>query len=766
MKNLYLLDQIQPSAADLVGEKALILSQLRQQGYPIVPGFVIPVPKMREFVRVLGVAEPLLTDLADSSLYVDVDDSEVLQATARRIRQAILATPFPPDLLSVAIAAAQAWNSPTLIVRPSLVLSDRRTQDFAGVMQSHSCWCRTADLERALKAVWAEQFRARSLFCWQRGGLSLEEVKLALLVQPLREAIASGTVEIQDREAKIRAVCGLGHSLARGEVQPDVYCLSLATGEVQSCQLGVKTLACNVRTSLSDEPSDCLQNLPLEAEQQQTFALSDAALAELIVLTQNLERDRHKISFVEWTLCSDTTQTQLSLTQGSSKIKTTTPDSTPLPMETAPGLLKGLSASPGRVTAVAYTISDAIFSPSSIPPGRILVAQTISPQWLPLLKQAAGVVTEEGGLTSHAAILARELGIPAAIGVPHATQQIKTGESLLLDGIQGEVRRQVEGEPHHPRRTPAALTPPLSPSHAPIATQLLVNLSQMSSIARAAALPVDGVGLLRSELAILELLENQSLSWWLQEPQRSVFVKRLTEQVRQFVLNFAPRPVFYRSTDWRLPEFPALTESSHLPGAEINPILGRRGTLNYVVDSTLFDAELEALAGLQALGYGNIHLLLPFVRSVPEFIFCRDRAREFGLTQQPDFQLWMMAEVPSLFFLLPDYVEAGVQGISIGTNDLTQLLLGIDREQAELSRRFDERNPAILRAIERLIALARAEKIPCSICGQAPVQYPELVEKLVRWGIHSISVEPDAVEQTYRAIARAEQRLLLEAARR
>jgi len=180
----------------------------------------------------------------------------------------------------------------------------------------------------------------------------------------------------------------------------------------------------------------------------------------------------------------------------------------------------------------------------------------------------------------------------------------------------------------------------------------------------------------------------------------------------------------------------------------------------------VFELELQALAIVQASGYRNINLLLPFVRSVEEFIFCRQKVEQFGLTQISQFQLWIMAEVPSILFLLPEYIKVGVAGISIGTNDLTQLLLGIDREQGKLGRIFDESHPAIMGAISQLIKMSQAGGIPCSICGQAPVLYPEMIDKLIEWGISSISVEPEAVERTYQAISRAEQRLILAAARR
>jgi pyruvate,water dikinase len=301
----------------------------------------------------------------------------------------------------------------------------------------------------------------------------------------------------------------------------------------------------------------------------------------------------------------------------------------------------------------------------------------------------------------------------------------------------------------------------------PIATQLLVNLSQPRLIEQVKDLPVDGVGLLRSELMVLSVLAGQHPQTWIDQGHQAELVHLWQEQICQFARAFAPRPIFYRSLDWRSHELPSLTggyaADALIP--EINPVLGKRGTFSYVQDSTIFDLELAALAAAQQSGYTNIHLLLPFVRTVEEFTFCHRRVEQAGLTQVAQFQLWIMAEVPSILFLLPEYVKAGVQGISIGTNDLTQLLLGVDRDRGELAAAFDERHPVVMQAIAQIIQMAKQARIPCSICGQAPALYPELIDSLVGWGITSISVEPDAVERTYEAIARAEKRLILEAAR-
>jgi pyruvate,water dikinase len=245
---------------------------------------------------------------------------------------------------------------------------------------------------------------------------------------------------------------------------------------------------------------------------------------------------------------------------------------------------------------------------------------------------------------------------------------------------------------------------------------------------------------------LLELLEQGSIEQWLESSKKTWLKQQLSQLIRQFVVAFAPRPVFYRSTDGLL--------------------LKERGTYNYCLNPSLFELELEALSQVMNQGYSNLNLILPFVRSVREFNFCREKIEAVGLNKYPSFQLWIMAEVPSVLFLLPEYVKAGVQGISIGTNDLTELLLGVNRDQPNSSPELNATHPAMLAVLEKLIKTAKSIGIPCSICGQAPVQYPQLIDKLVEWGITSISVEPEAIINSYNAIARAEISLLLETVRK
>jgi pyruvate, water dikinase len=769
VENIYWLDRIKPSERLLVGNKALALSQLLQHGYPIYLGFAISSSTMQGFLKNLGAPGSLLADFPDSSLYVDVDDYKGLQSVAQKSRQDIIESTLPSEYLSDIVSAAQKLDSSALILRPSLSLPSSFKHKFSGLLSSEVCWREAEAIELALKKVWAELFSAKSIFYWHRAGIRIEQLNLAILVQPISNVIAAGTVTIATDRIDIRATWGLGHSIVKGEVLPDFYQIPRGRNRLINKQLGSKTRAYRLKNKPESSialKENCLETYLLTQVEQEQYALEDSHLKKLIELIEHLVPDREYVGSLEWNLNIDS-QPQIYLNQSNLYIEHSNSPNIPARklslMKDSQPILRGLAASPGSAIAAIYVITDPSEHLQGIPPGRILVTKSIGPDWLPILKKAAGAIAEQGGVTSHVAILARELGIPAVVGVVGATELLKTGELISLNGNSGEIYHFSQ-EANNLLEVPAPKETFTkrreSEFHYPLGTQLLVNVSQPSSLASAAVLPVDGVGLIRSELMLLDLLSSQPLNAWLDGSQKLVLLENLTQLIRQFASTFAPRPIFYRSTDWHSFGFPY----SSLEG-DINNTPKQRGTYNYLLDPTVFDLELKALAQVHESGYTNINLILPFVRSVEEFKFCRRRVKQAGLTKQDSFQLWIMAEVPSVLFLLPKYVEAGVRGIAIGTNDLTDLLLGVNREQAETAIKFNTRHPAMQEALKQLIQLAKREGIPCSICGQAPVEHPEMIDSLIRWGISAISVEPEAVEKTYQAIARAEKRLLLEAAR-
>ncbi|MDJ0724213.1 MAG: PEP/pyruvate-binding domain-containing protein [Prochloraceae cyanobacterium] len=748
-QSFYWLDTLLPSQSFLVGRKAFALSKLIKSGYPILNGFAIDPAAMKQFLEIIGNSAPLLADFPHSSLHLDVKNHQELQSVAQKSRQLINAASLDRDFVSALLDEAERLNVPTLILRASLQLPEGISeQKITGLLPGTICSCNRSDLEKGLKQAWSQLFSAKSLFFWNQLGIGIERLNLAILVQPIHNAIASGTVEINRNAIQIQSSWGLGHSLLKGEILPDFYQFRRGAQILDNKHLGTKMRAY------------CLQggNLSpylLTESEQERYSLNEVDLKNAIEIVENLASDLQDTGFFEWTI-TDTPEPKFYIIQFLRTPIITSPSRAPS-MKKDRVLLKGLAASPGVAIATVSIVSEVSESLPYFAPNTILVIANISPSWFPILKQAAGIIAEVGGVTSHAAIIARELGIPAIVGATNATKLLPDGQLILLDGNSGEISPLIEGEQNnlsldtdrHLANVDAEVI------NRPIATKLWVNLSQLSSLPNAVNLPVDGLGLLRSEIMLLDLISSEPLHSWLQPDKQVILSERLTESLAQFAAAFAPRPVFYRSLDWHFFE-------SNRNQPKFN---SERGTYNYLIEPILFELELKAIAAVQRLGYNNLNLILPFVRSVEEFIFCRDRVAKIGLDRVESFQLWIMAEVPSVFFLLSQYVEAGVKGIAIGTNDLTELLLGTNRDRSELRNKFNSRHPAMLKALKELIRSAKKMGITCSICGQAPVEYPQSIEQLIRWGIDSISVEPQAVKTTYRAIARAEQSLILSAAR-
>ncbi|MBD3883327.1 phosphoenolpyruvate synthase [Phormidium tenue FACHB-886] len=762
--DLYWFDQIQPAQRSLVGDKAFYLALLQQRGCPVIPGVVVASSQLRRFLQQIDWQSPLLTDLPNSSLHVDVNQPRQLQTIARQIRGAIREATVPQEWLVQLEAAVQIWETPghslALILRPSFSLPagidptvSHRTK---GLLQTQVCRASRSEMAVALKEVWGGLFCARSLLYWQRLGIQLQQINLAVLVQPLWGAIASGEMH-GENPLEIQATYGLGMALVQGETIPDRYHIDSQINIQQ--QLGQKLYAYRIASSLPVS----LERYATSSRQQSAPVLSEAQLNHLANLGQQAIATLDTALALEWTLCQLPDKppmfyfTQATPQLNRSLLSVSKSSSSIAEKHGAPvaASLVGIAASPGIVSAPACIVSTEQGSPLNVPPGSILVAARITPEMLVGLNSIAGILTEQGGATSHGAILARELQIPAVVGVPNVTRLIQAGELLLLDGDRGWVQI---GQHSQPRATDDARRSAVISRRFPettvkdasrrVATQLWVSLSQPSSVA-AARLPVAGLGLLRSELMVLEMLEGQSPYQWIQENRQQVLIERLAIQIQQFAAAFAPHPVFYRSLDWRSHELSPETGQQ----VEANPMLGLRGVFNYQINPAVFEAELAALRSVQQQGYDNLRLILPFVRTVEEFHFCRERVIEAKLWQVEGFQLWIMAEVPSVLLLLPDYVSAGVQGIAIGTNDLTQLLLGVDRDHPQLATAFNPEHPAVLRAIQQLIQTAKQLNIPCHLCGQVT---PAMVEAAVSWGVTGISVEPSQVELMREAIARAE----------
>jgi len=798
------LDQVCADSLPQVGYKAYALGLLAQQHLPVVAGQIIPAQGWQN----------ALSSLMDANILRRLDDLErlkmagfkELQQISQQAQAAYAAAALPDQL----VADLAAWPHPAWMLRASLgPASARRGQGMdlgVGLLPAQVGASTLVPLAKALQQFWGEALSARNLAVWRHRQPSLGYLPLATLVTPLYPALVTGTLRLGTRRALWDCVMGLGLPLVRGEAIPARGQMELTQPDSLQWKPGFQEQVYQVSLGQGDrrdpagpahvdperlEPDRPVSGLPLRVIQREDPALlpplTPDHIRQLIDLGQ---RSRQVLGAdaalvppaaefdlgLEWILCPGEqgqgwqfviTQVIPYVAAPPAVAPTIAP---PAPRSVRPPSLphlpsvstvvKGIGASAGQVQGIAVVARQPQDLPRPLPPNAIVVLPDLQPDVFLQLEAVAGIVTEQGGATCHAAILAREIGVPAIVGAPQATQILENAMPLWLDGNRGvvygldaaRIPSIVTQPPARPPATPLVDLPPRR--YHGLRTKVMANLSQ---IRRLDTLPVEhiaGVGLLRSEWLLLDILEGRHPWHWINQGQGAELQSRMVQQIEPILKVLGPKPLRYRSLDLRSHEWQALVGS---PPLEPNPMLGLRGTLSYDVDSRLFEIELAALATLQRAGYDNLQLILPFVRTVEEVLACQQHIRQAGLNQAEPFALWIMAEVPSVLFLLPAYAQAGVQGIALGSNDLTQLLLAVDRDQPTMASAYDERHPVIQMAIAYLIQEAQRCGLTSSICGQAPVRHPDLIANLVAWGIHSISVETAALPFTLEAVRQAEQ---------
>jgi pyruvate,water dikinase len=388
-----------------------------------------------------------------------------------------------------------------------------------------------------------------------------------------------------------------------------------------------------------------------------------------------------------------------------------------------------------------------------------------TPDFVPAMRKATAIVTDTGGRTCHAAIVSRELGIPCVVGTGTATHVLKTGQIVTVDGAAGAVYKGQVKLSKSDNKAVANAAQGSSGSaiseEVPVTgTKVYVNLAEPELAAEIAKQPVDGVGLLRAEFMIAAMGEHPRAM--VEAGRGKEYVKNLANGMQTIASAFAPRPVVYRATDFKTNEYRHLKGGEKYEPKEENPMIGYRGASRYIKEPDLFKLELEAIKQVRESGdLKNLWLMIPFVRTVDEMKQVKKLVEDFGLVRSHDFKLWMMCEIPSNVILLEQFIKVGIDGISIGSNDLTQLTLGVDRDNNTLAKTFDERDDSVVLSIEYVIKTCRKHNVTCSICGQAPSVYPEITEMMVKAGTTSVSVTPDMILQTRKVIASVEKRLLL-----
>lgn len=748
-------EEISKDDTPLVGGKGANLGEMRRAGLPVPPGFVITVDAFRAFLE-----ETALDRTIESRLEtLAVDDATQLHAASEALQSEIRRTPMPAAVRQTIEEAyrelaAEASQAPLVAVRSSATVEDAAQASFAGMFRSHLNVRGDERLAHAVQDCWASGFGARVLFYRMKRGMASAERLIAVVVQRMVQSEQSGVMFTLDpatgerEKLVVESTWGLGETVVGGQVEPDRFVVRKSDRAIVDRHVAAKDFELVLDPHTGE---NVRRDLP--PERGRAPSLSDDQVRELARLGLQAEAHYGAPQDLEFAFEGG----ELFLVQ--TRPVTTGAERPPPPAPKPSGeiLVRGLGASPGVATGRARVLRDPKEG-QALAPGEILVAPMTTPDWVPFMRRAAAIVTDSGGSTSHAAIVSRELGLPCVVGTRKGTTTIETGALVTVDAKAGVV---LSGGAPTPRARPARPAP-----SAPVtATRLYVNLGEPARATEVAERPVDGVGLLRAEFLILEALQGVHPRLLLERRGEASFVERLAGGVSEMARAFHPRPVIYRSMDFRTNEFRGLEGGDRFEPREENPMIGYRGCYRYVREPDLFRLELRALRAVRAQ-YDNLHLMIPFVRTAWEFERCKTHVDEAGLRAGASFQLWVMAEVPSVIHWIPTYARLGATGVSIGSNDLTQLVLGVDRDSRVLGPLFDERDPAVLSAIRRIIRAGHRAGLTVSICGQAPSVHPDYAERLVRWGIDSISVSPDAIDATARNIAAAEQRLLLAAARR
>jgi len=747
-KDILWFKEIHHEDIDLAGGKGANLGEMYSIGIPVPNGFVVTSTAYFKFIEENKFKDKIRNILKTTN----IDEPDQLMSASIKIKK-LIKTGKIDQKTAIEIMSAYKKLSEfgglkqiSVAVRSSATAEDLPDASFAGQQETFLNVIGETNVLHRVRDCWASLFTPRAIFYREKKKFDHFNVGIAVPVQKQIQSEISGIaftvnpVTNEKNQIIIETIWGLGEYIVQGVITPDQHIIDKNNWTI------ISENHIEQKTQLIKSEHETKEVIVPKTKQNKK-KIDNATAIKIAKICQKLHNhygkpqdiefaiDRGKLYIVQTRPITTVVSNQKTLDE-QSKI-TQKPD------------LTGEKASPGTTTGVVIIINNPK-EINRVQKGQILITTMTTPDFVPAMKKVNGIITDKGGQTSHAAIVSRELGVPCIVGTKTATKMFKEGDIITLNGTTGEIWR-------------GDLTNKNAPiikkqeSIAKTATKIYVNLGEPDLAETISKKNVDGIGLLRAEFMLANIgIHPKKI---IAEGKEKEYIAKLAKEMVKFSKSFSPRPVIYRATDFKTNEYRFLKWGKLYEPEEPNPLMGFRGAARYISSPEVFYMELEAIKQVRnKYGYKNLWLMIPFVRTPHELSEVKKIVTSAGLIRSPSFKFFMMAEIPSNVILLDKFIDVGIDGISIGSNDLTMLTLGLDRDNSEVAKSFNEMDPAVLWSLKRLITKSKKRGILCSICGQAPSNYPELVEKLVKWGVSSISVSPDAIDATRDVVAWAEKR--------
>ncbi len=751
MKYVLWFKEISKKDISMVGGKNANLGELmRKTKVPVPNGFAITTKAYDYFIRYNKLQDKIKSLISK----LDKKNLKNLERIGAEVRKLILLGEFPEDLKKDIIShykkLSQQYGKKeeSVAVRSSATAEDLADASFAGQQESYLNMKGEKQILDAVKKCMASLFTNRAISYREDKGFDHFRVKLSVAVQKLVHSKSSGVMFSLDPDSGnrnfvfINGSWGLGDYIVQGKVNPDSFYVLKATKTIISKKLGSKKVM-EVRSPAGVKHKVVPQSM------RKKFCISDKEVLQLADYCMQIEKHYGRPMDVEW---AKDTDGKLYIVQA--RPETVHSVSRVLEeyalKERSVVLVEGDSIG-RKIGTGKVNIIKSVKNISDFKPGQVLVTEMTDPDWEPVMKIASAIVTEKGGRTSHAAIVSRELGIPAVIGTENATKVLKSGQSVTVDCTE-EKGKVWKGElKYEVRKIDVGKLPKTK-------TQIFVNVGIPEKAFVQSQLPVDGVGLAREEFIITSIGEHPLAM--IKQGRAKEFVDKLADGIAKIAASFYPRPVILRTSDFKTNEYAGLKGGKEFEGLENNPMIGWRGASRYISEfEPAFRLECRAIKKVRnEMKLTNVIPMIPFCRTIGEAKGVLKIMESEGLKRGKNFQVYVMAEIPSNV-ILADQFSRYFDGFSIGSNDLTQLTLGIDRDSQKLARTFDERNEAVKRMIAMLIKTAHKYRRKVGICGEAPSYFPDFTEFLVKCGIDSISVNPEVAIKTKLLVHKIEKRL-------